>query len=348
MSDADALDSSLHARIETLLDLDKRRLAALCADLDGFRRLIMVRPESFRRELVGLASERRANLNTTAKRILSVLTINPDYLGPIGFVRQETANTRFLAWILGDGQRAGLGDGPARAVWAVLHRKSADAGLQAANDALARSEYPGGQAVARAEVDLGPPGRIDVQWDVDGGCILIEGKVDAEPSTGDSKSGDVARYSNWLEKNCEPKRQAATHTQLERYRMWLKHGPAKQRAKALVLLDLATRSDELQNTTPASGSEPTTTSSAPHRRGLEPSQAIAITWRDLFTALVHESEGTTEAHQALRAWLKSLAIIEELAPPGAWEQWDVTQRLAVLDVVNNIANNMSYPTKETK
>lgn len=307
------------AALDHLLALDSTRRRSLYAELDRFRALIMPRPDAFRRELLGLADERRSRLSERDAWALTVLTTDPDYLSPLGFIRQETANTRFLAWVLGDGRKSGLGQAPAQAVWSLLHARwrSAEASVQEANAVL--SQPYTAHASARAEVDLGGPGRIDILWEVPDGRVLIEGKVDATPSAADSE-----RYRAWQKSEGRPQH---SHTQLERYRQWL--GVSKG-GQALVLLDLASRA-ETESVGPASGAGGG--GAGGHRTGLEASRALAVTWREVLNVLIPASAGSTGSHSALRAWLKSVAIMENLSPQGSWADWTAPQRLEVLDNV---------------
>jgi hypothetical protein len=336
-----SLPAPILERIDRLLALDATRRGALTADLDCFRTLVMVRPGALRRELLELAEERRSALAGSAAMVFEVLNTDPDYLGPLGFTREETSNTRFLSWILGDARLGGLGDAPAREVWALFHRRwEADTTLQLHNDSLERVTLPCGDARAVAEVDLGGPGRIDVQWEVGGGSVLIEAKVDATPSTSDTQ-----RYQRWRQRYGLPH---VGHTQLERYRAWLERPERGGRPRALVYLrrrpsggdyDLAlARGDE-------SGAESADdqVTESDYEVGVRESRAISVSWREVLQALIPASVGGTDAHRALRAWLKTLAILEDVAPPGAWERWTVVERLSVLREANEMCATGRQP-----
>jgi|GEM_PF-5403524 len=313
----------IEERLDVLLDLDAKRRQFLQSDLTRFRQNIMLCEGALRRELVGFAEERRAKLEGLAAWYLQVLTTDPDYFGPMNFTREETSNSRFLAWLLGRAQETSLAQEPARAIWKLLRNcwLGAGEGQKRANGVFCIDRsIERGSTNAQAEFDLGGPGRIDIKWDFgdikgDFGdaVVLIEAKIDATPS-----KADTARYQQWLGTE-------AQHTQLERYRTWL--GRRFESSKcALILLDCKSQNNEPEQGEVDDGQVAEQT----HRNGLSASNALAVTWIDVFNALVPVCQGTSDAHRALRSWLKTLAIIEGIAPSGPWEFWPVSRRISVL------------------
>lgn len=154
------------------------------AELDGFRQLIMARPDDLRRKLLGTNALRRRTLSTRQRDLLDALDVEPDLLGPIGELRYEPTHTRLVEYFLRQ-SRDGLLPGHLLRAFLVL----VDAPPELVPDDLTNT------TIRRER--FSKEGRVDLWLEMPKLVVLVEMKVDAAEGKGQlsgyQKALDAAR-----------------------------------------------------------------------------------------------------------------------------------------------------------
>ncbi len=157
--------------------------------LAAFRDLIIPAAQNLRWRLRGVVAERVANLTHDQRRMLDVLSMDPDLLAPLGLQTSEVHHTQALAWCLDPDENGALATGPLEALLSVLH-ENGDGHRRKLNKLPASSL----QAV-RSEHPLTTRRRIDIALQFERGRIFIENKIESTEHT-----GQLAAYRCYLDK----------------------------------------------------------------------------------------------------------------------------------------------------